>query len=240
MAVVACVVMAIGYAFVFNAIGTPPAGDLATLDVPSDGTAAVDLLDEGQPVFVTALDGSVTVIDARAPRAPNTASTLVAWCRSEAAFVDLATGRSFDAAGRPLDGDVPGLSVYRTRPSDEGARVVVEPTSMTASANGATERTVTCPVSELIGHAIDPAEIFDPSVAVDEEPPGWIWLEGTLVAADDEARLCDGLEDGCDAWAVASGIDPATVTETRGQFIGRVRDGAIAGLIIVPDLGGSP
>ena len=94
--------------------------------------------------------------------------------------------------------------------------------------------------AELIGHAIDPAEIFDPSVAVDEEPPGWIWLEGTLVAADDEARLCDGLEDGCDAWAVATGIDPATVTETRGQFIGRVRDGAIAGLIIVPDLGGSP
>ena len=89
-----------------------------------------------------------------------------------------------------------------------------------------------------VTHQPDGGEIFDPSVAIDQEPPGWIWLEGTVRVADDEVRLCDGLEERCRTYAVTRGIDPAGMTDgaasRRGRFIGRARDDAIEGLIFVP------
>ena len=238
VALAATVVMAIGYAFVFSAIGTPPSGDLATLDVPADGTAVPALLAEGQPAYVAAIGGQAVVLDARAPRAANAAAVLVAWCEAEHAFVDVVGAQAFGASGEPLDGEGPGLTVFDTRPAADARRVIVEPTTRTPTGSPATSRDVDCATDTLDAHGPRANEIFDPSVAVDQEPPGWIWLEGTLTAVDGEARLCDGLEAECEAWAVASGIDPATLDRTPGRFIGRVRDGAIAGIIIVPDLGG--
>ena len=41
-------------------------------------------------------------------------------------------------------------------------------------------------------HEPVPDEIFDPSVALDQEPPGWIWLDGTLaLQGDGSILLCD-------------------------------------------------
>ena len=239
IALAATVVMAVGYAYVFRAIGTPPAGDLATLEVPAEGTAMPVLLDEGLPAYVANAGGQAVVLDARAPHPANAAAVLLAWCEQERAFVDLIGGRTFDITGRPLAGSGQGLSVYRTRPSGEAGRVIVESSATIATGGPATSREVDCEPSDLATHGTDEDQVFDPSVAIDQEPPGWIWLEGTLTPADDEARLCDGLARGCEEWAVASGIDPANLEVTRGRFIGRVRDGAIAGIIIVPALGGS-
>jgi hypothetical protein len=78
-------------------------------------------------------------------------------------------------------------------------------------------------------------EVFDPSVAVESEPPGVIWLEGTLRAIGNQALLCDGIGDAtgdCADGAVARGIDPASIRPegTAGLFIGIVRDGGITGL----------
>lgn len=235
----ATIVMAIGYAYVFNAIGTPPADDLAALDVPADGTAVPALLADRLPAYVASVEGEVVVLDARAPRAANAAAVLLAWCASEQAFVDPIGKRAFNARGEPLSGEGPGLTVFDTRTSEDDARVIVGPTTRTSAGAPITGREVECAAEKLTAHAPDADDIFDPSVALDQEPPGWIWLEGTLLAANGEVRLCDGLGGACADWAVASGIDPATVQETRGRFIGRVRDGAIAGIIIVPDLGGS-
>jgi hypothetical protein len=95
--------------------------------------------------------------------------------------------------------------------------------------------------SAWVAHAPDPDEIFDPSVALDEEPPGWIWIEGRLEAADGGVRLCDGLDGPCATSAVVAGIDPATLEPLTGIFHGRVRDGALRDLSIlppVPDAGG--
>ncbi len=240
IALAATVVMTIGYAYVFRAIGTPPAADLATLEVPAAGTAMPILLDEGLPAYVANAGGQAVVLDARAPHPANAAAVLVAWCEREQAFVDLVGERAYDITGRPLSGSGQGLSVYRTRPSGEAGRVIVESSSaMAPGGDPATAREVECEPIDLATHRTDNDQVFDPSVAVDQEPPGWIWLEGTLIAVGTEARLCDGLDGGCDGWAVAGGIDPANLEVTRGRFIGRVRDGAIAGIIIVPALGGS-
>ena len=239
IALAATVVMAVGYAYVFSAIGTPPAGDVGTFDVPADGTAVPVLLNDGQPAWVATLDGEAVVLDARAPRADGSPAVLLAWCEAEGAFLDLVEGRPFDMRGRPLAGSDGGLVVYRTRTAEDDARIIVESSSSEVTGGPATAREVECPARGIALHRADEGEIFDPSVALEQEPPGWIWLEGTLTAVNDEARLCDGLGGGCDSWAAAGGIDPANLRETRGRFIGRVRDGAIAGLIIVPDLGES-
>jgi hypothetical protein len=94
-----------------------------------------------------------------------------------------------------------------------------------------------CPANAWVMHEARAGETFDPSVAVEQEPPGWIWLEGTARVVDGEVRICDGRTGGCEASADTVGIDPASLRggTTSGQFIGRVRDGAIENLILVPD-----
>ena len=70
-----------------------------------------------------------------------------------------------------------------------------------------------CWVDIAVMHVPDADEVFDPSVAADEEPPGWIWLEGRLVAAGGQALLCDGHGGDCATGAVVRGIDPATIAD---------------------------
>ena len=81
-------------------------------------------------------------------------------------------------------------------------------------------------------------EAFDPSVAAEEEPPGWIWLEGHLEAIGGQTLLCDGPANACATGAVVPGIDPAKVAALdqpmAGLFLGRVGDGAIDELHFVP------
>ena len=61
-------------------------------------------------------------------------------------------------------------------------------------------------------HEPAPTEVFDPSVAVREEAPGWIWLDGSLQATrDGELRLCDRGAAACATGAEVVGIDPATL-----------------------------
>jgi hypothetical protein len=72
-------------------------------------------------------------------------------------------------------------------------------------------------------------------MAVESEPPGVIWLEGTLRAIGNQALLCDRVDESsgdCASGAVARGIDPASIPAegTTGLFIGVVRDGGITGL----------
>ena len=101
----------------------------------------------------------------------------------------------------------------------------------------------TCDGSWVV-HRPAGGEVFDPSVAVEGEPPGWIWLEGALVAADEgDVRLCDRAGTDCASWAPVGGIDPASLAsgrEAEGLFIGLVRDDAIEGLMFVPNLEEAP
>ena len=82
-------------------------------------------------------------------------------------------------------------------------------------------------------------------MAVREEAPGWIWLDGSLQAnPDGELRLCDRHAAACATGAEVVGIDPATLGSgaqgPEGLFVGRVRDDAIEGLMFVPDLEEAP
>jgi hypothetical protein len=90
--------------------------------------------------------------------------------------------------------------------------------------------------STWVVHSPNPREVFDPSAAVDQEPPGWIWIEGRLQAAGGAARVCDGLDGPCATWGAVGGIDPATVEPTDGLFLGRVADGTLVDLVTLPDL----
>ena len=103
----------------------------------------------------------------------------------------------------------------------------------------------TCSGAAWLVHEPTPGEVFDPSVAVTEEAPGWIWLEGSLAVTDEGGvRLCDRGEADCATGAEVVGIDPAGVGSagqgSAGFFIGRVRDDAIEGLMFVPDLEEAP
>jgi hypothetical protein len=88
-------------------------------------------------------------------------------------------------------------------------------------------------------HEPEAGEVFDPSVAADQEPPGWIWVEGRLEPIGGQALLCDDLDaDDCESGAVVRGIDPDGLAgvsyHLSGLFLGRVRDGAIDELHYAP------
>ena len=96
-----------------------------------------------------------------------------------------------------------------------------------------------CDGDEAVMHEPDAPEVFDPSVAADEEPPGWIWLEGRLEAIGNQALLCDDLEVAdCETGAAVPGINPAKLDALSeplgGYFFGRVGDGVIDELHYVP------
>jgi hypothetical protein len=229
---------AIGYAYVYLGIATPPGSSLGTLGVPAPGEVEAVLLDDGRPAYAVEVDGAVIVLDARAPRIGGEVEALVAWCADVNVFLDLRHGGTFAPGGDVLGESAPsGLRIYATEPSGDGARVVVHDDVRRAGSGPDDSVALDCTRdSAWVVHAPNPNEVFDPSAAVDQEPPGWIWIEGRLEAAAGAARVCDGLDGTCTTWGAVGGIDPATVEPIAGLFLGRVADGALVDLVIVPDL----
>ncbi|MGH2446878.1 MAG: hypothetical protein ACRDGD_12700 [Candidatus Limnocylindria bacterium] len=245
LAAVAAGVMALGYAFIFSGIAAP-SDSFGTVEVPAAGQVVAARLADGRPVFVGAGGGAAWVLDAREPRESGELDVLLGWCPTDQAFVGTRPTSIFAADGSVLRRDGTGMTAYATTPAGgDTSRLRVEAqTSVRPVAAEERMLQYTCDPGDWIAHRAQPDEVFDPSVAVDQEPPGWIWLSGTLVAAGDEIALCDGASSACERSAPVRGIDPAKVTATHGgrvagTFIGRVRDGALEGLILVPDLGGS-
>ena len=241
LGVVAAAVMAIGYAFIAGGIATPLATDLGTFAMPEEAGAQAVLLADGRPAFIVASEGDVTVIDARGRHGAGAPGRLVAWCEA-GFFLDLVEGATYDATGQLMGGPAAdGLVVHAVRSVDDGSRFVVGGDGVSAGSADGEPVALDCPTS-LFVHRPDRDETFDPSVAADEEPPGWIWLEGRLRAEAGEAILCDGLDGDCATFAPVGGIDPALIPSDEhaliGSFVGRVRDGVIAELNFVPDPGG--
>jgi hypothetical protein len=245
LAAVAAIVMAVGYAFIAGRIASPLGGDLGTFALSAAPDVAAVLLDDGRPAFIVAEGADARVLDARAPTQPGAPGRLVKWCiaQDEGFFLDLVDGLAYAATGELIAGEgTRGLVVYPT--SHDGVRITVQPQGtpavVAAGADPQAERD--CPTLEFVGHGPADGEVFDPSVAVDQEPPGWIYLEGTLVAADGDVALCDGPAARCATGARVTGIDPALVPigdrRLAGSFLGRVRDDAIVDLQHVPDPGG--
>ena len=243
LAVVAAAVMAIGYAFIAGRIAAPIASDLGAFSAPDANGAQAVLLADGRPAFIVASEGEVTVVDARGRHAAGAPGRLVAWCDG-GIFVDLVQGATYAADGQLTGGPATdGLVVYPVRSVDGGSRFVVGGDGESAGSVPGEPVALDCATNSWVVHRPDAGEIFDPSVAADEEPPGWVWLEGELRADGDEPLLCDGLDGDCATFAPVGGIDPALVPSDEqaliGSFIGRVRDGVIVDLNFVPDPGGS-
>ena len=240
LAAVVAGVMAIGYAFIFGGVAAPPGG-LGTLEVPVDGRTVATRLDDGRPVFVTAAGERAWVLDAREPRPPGELDVLVGWCPEDQAFIGSRPTSIFAADGSLLRGSgTGGMTAHVTTPADgDASRVVVgRETSVRPVAAEPRVLSYRCGPGDWVVHSAQPDEIFDPSVAADAEPPGWIWLEGTLMPIGDRSVLCDGINraDGCPMGVVANGIDPATLAAggVAGLFLGRVHDGTIEGLTFAP------
>jgi hypothetical protein len=236
------VAVAVGYAFIFLGNATPVGAPLATLPVPAPGEVVAARLDDGRPVYLVGVDEGARVLDARSPVDPGVVPALVAWCDGAQSFLDLTRGGTFGPGGEVMGASAAaGLDVYPTQV--RGDEVVVRDGA--APAGTATGETVAldCPMgSAWTAHAPTTGEIFDPSVAADTEPPGWVWLEGRLTATGDEVELCDGLDAACPSGASVVGIDPAKVQVVAGRFLGRIIDHEVRNLVIVPsipDSGGS-
>lgn len=232
--------MVVGYAYIFGGIATPPGGDLGTVAVPERGTAVAIRLDDGRPAFVVVDEGARPwVLDAEAPGSRGTLRSLVAWCPDARRFIDPMTKAVYAADGRLLaGGGGAGLLAYALR-----SETIDKPTSLIVGSQTEARgvRADTTSVDDTCSggttaHGPEPGEVFDPSVAADQEPPGWIWLEGTLSVVDGATRLCDGVDGSCDGAAEVVGIDPASVQTSRaGRFLGRMREGAVEGLALIAD-----
>jgi hypothetical protein len=242
LAIVVVGLMAVGYSFIFRGIATAPDATLGEVEVPGPGDVVTTAtLDDGTPVFVVSDGGTVNVLDARAPFAAGTVPTLVAWCGAIGAFETgslVEEGDPMSTLGFDPDGTAFGLTesagLARYEVHREGEMLVIGDAS--TPAGGRIDVPPDCPPgSDHVLHRPVGGDVFDPSVAVDTEPPGVIWLEGTLRAIGNQALLCDagqGVADGCATGAVVRGIDPATISAEgmSGLFIGLVHDGGIAGL----------
>jgi len=242
LGVVAAGTMAIGYAFIFGGIATAPGGDLGRVSVPQAGEARAVVLDDGRPAFVVVdRSGRPRVLDAQVPGQRSRLGTLVAWCSDTLTFIDPLSGATFAADGDLIAG--PGTSglfafALRSEVVDKPTELIVgseaEPQRVRRNAEAA-GRGASC-ADEWVVHRPAPGEVFDPSVAADQEPPGWIWIEGSLQVVDGAIRLCDGLDGACAASAAVIGIDPASVAgadfRAAGLFIGRMRDDEIEGLVL--------
>lgn len=235
--------VALGYAQIAPGIANQNATRRATLPQPAPGEVSAMFLDDGRPVFVAKDDdGTLAVVDAQSSHVPSGMGQLLAWCPADAHFEDLFGGSTFAANGAPIDGPAPsgllsyGVQTLSDRPDLIG---VTTATSRVEGAADGPRSGAGCGEGWLI-HKPPPDEIFDPSVALDQEPPGWVWLDGTLALQDNGTTLlCDAQAADCETFATVTGIDPAYFSvgphELPGLYIGRVRDAAIEGLIAVPD-----
>lgn len=239
LAAVVAGVAAIGYSFIFGGVAAP-SGGLGMLEVPADGQVVAARLQDGRPVFVSATGGTAWVLDAREPNDDGELDVLVGWCPTDQAFVGSRPTSIFAADGSMLRPGPGGLTALATSPVNGGAGRVRIDASSAVRPLAAEERLIsyTCGPGDWVLHRAPLDEIFDPSVAIEVEPPGWAWLQGTLMPIGNQALLCDGIAPGgCPSGAVASGIDPARVPAdgVAGLFLGRVHDGTIEGLTLVPD-----
>ena len=206
LAAAAAAAMAVGYAFIFTGIASPVRGDLGTLDVPPEGTAAAAFLDDGRPVFV--VNDSVLgiwVLDAQAPRVPTGLGATVAWCADSGMLVDTASGSAYAANGELRWGPAAtGLISFASRPAaDDQSRVVVGSDTSVQGRGPETDEWPgqNCPADTWVSHRPPSGETFDPSVAVEQEPPGWVWLEGSVRVVGEEVRLCYRASDACSSYA---------------------------------------
>jgi hypothetical protein len=232
------ILVGIGYALMASGIAAPVRGNLGTALVPPDPGALATFLGDGRPAFVVRTDEAVHVVDARAPAVTGAPLALVAWCVEEAAFVDALNGGRFDSDGSLVGGAPRGLVVHPTSATDDAQYVIVgsEGVPAAGSATGSVE--AEC-AGDIVRHEPEPGETFDPSVAADEEPPGWIWLEGRLEVIGGLVLLCDDADGtDCATGAAVHGIDPARLAAVpdhlSGFFIGRVGDDVIDELYYVP------
>lgn len=237
---------AVGYGLLAPRIADSTRDQRGTLAIPPPGTARALFLDDGRPVYVVADDdGTPVVLDAQGGHVPSGAGHLVAWCPATQFFEDLFSGGAYTADGRRIDGPSPsGLLRYGVEavPERPDLLAVTTTTQRLGDAGDTADPSSvphTCPDAWLV-HQPDPDEIFDPSVAAAQEPEDWVWLEGTLTDTGAAMlRLCDASAIDC-ASGAATGIDPAYLAagglEVPNLLIGRVRDGAIEGLIRVPEL----
>lgn len=234
LAAAVAIVVAIGYGFIATNIASPVGNDLGTVEVPDEPGAEAVLLDDGRPGFVVRTATSVHVLDARVPREPGSPGRLAAWC--DGFLYDPLADVVFAPDGRVRWGeDADGLAAYDFELTDDGRAVVGHDSSPAGRAEGERPRTEGC---DYVVHAPEPQDLFDPSVAAKEEPPGWIWLEGRLQAVGDEVMLCDDPGAGdCSTGAAVPGIDPAKLPSLPGQlngyFLGRVGDGVLDELYYV-------
>lgn len=212
---------------------------------PPAGDAFAALLDDGRPVFVANSDeGGLAVFDGQSSHAPSGMGHLLAWCPTDGHFEDLFGGSTFGMNGTKIDGPAPtGLLSYGLQALPDRTDLIgVTSATFRVDQPAGRDRPPAgggCTVPWIV-HEPDLDEVFDPSVAVDQEPEGWIWLDGALTLMDDgSVLLCDGQAIECATFAELPGIDRAyfSVGPARlpGIYIGRVRDGAIEGLIAVPN-----
>ena len=244
LAAAVAVVAAIGYAQIALNIASPMDADLGTLAALDEPGARAVLLDDGRPAFVVRSDDGVLVVDARAPLEPGVPGRLVGWCgQADGVFLDVVGGGSFGPDGTLIGGPgTSGLVRHRVTLGEDGSTLTVgrEP-ERAPTATATDERAaLDCPAdTEWLTHEPTAGEVFDPSVAAEEEPPGWVWLEGRLEQSEGQVVLCDDVAaEGCARGALVRGIDPAKLAEQPeafvGYFIGRVRDGAVEELHLVP------
>ncbi|HEX5038638.1 MAG TPA: hypothetical protein VFW95_00705 [Candidatus Limnocylindria bacterium] len=236
LGVLIAALVAIGYAFIFSGIASPSQSDLGTVAIPAGADPEPVYLADGRPAFVIRASDGVRVVDARPPLTPGVPGRLVVWCNG--LFVDLVGTEEYGADGALLAGDaLTSLIVYPTTIAPGGQSATVGRDGQAAASRFGESEGHACDAADAIMHAPGDGEVYDPSVAAEEEPPGWIWLEGRLLPAGGQALLCDADSD-CETGAAVRGIDPAEIPEAGagfdGRFLGRVRDGAIEDLHYVP------
>ncbi len=231
------IVVGIGYGLMATGIASPVRGNLGMALVPSENGALATFLGDGRPAFVVRTDDAVHVVDARAPATAGDPMALVAWCADDGTFVDTLHGARFASDGSGVGGAPRGLSVHPTSANDDGQYVIVGSEGSPAPGTGLGSANAQCS-GEVVRHAPEAGEVFDPSVAADEEPPGWIWLEGRLEAIGGLVLLCDDANGtDCATGAAVDGIDPARLAALpealSGFFVGRVGDDVIDELYYV-------
>jgi hypothetical protein len=239
LAVVVVSVAAIGYGLIASGIAAPIGTGLGTVTVPDEPGAVPVFLADGRPAFVVRTADDVHVLDARPPLEAGAPGALVSWCPGDDQFVDWVHGGWYLADGTVIADAPSGLVAYPLTATDDDRRLVVgsEGTPVTTVADPSTLGG--CSGNEALMHEPSPGEVFDPSVAADEEPPGWVWLEGRLEAVGGQALLCDdiGASD-CATGAAVPGIDPAKLAAFPeplvGSFLGRIGDGVVDELHFVP------
>ncbi|MEO8510886.1 MAG: hypothetical protein ABI534_06540 [Chloroflexota bacterium] len=235
--------VAFGYAQIAPGIANQNATRRATLPLPAPGQVSAAFLDDGRPVFVVNSDDSNgAVLDAQSSHVPSGMGRLLAWCPADGHFEDLFGGSTFAPDGARIDGPAPsGLLSYGIQAlPDRTDLIAVTTASSRVDGTASGPRAGAGCAEPWVIHEPVPDEVFDPSVAIDQEPLGWVWLDGRLaLQGDGSTLLCDAPAAACATSATVSGINPAYFSvgphDLPGLYIGRVRDNAIEGLIAVPD-----